>query len=104
MKILSLTFHCTETFIPAWENYITKELNVMIDNLFDVEKHIFSEVHSESISEGRNYNLLLIFSNDELRTDFMEIEMKNIEERLFAKFGEEVMIFMTLLNPSKSKI
>lgn len=104
MKILSITFHCPEELLPRWEVYSQDQLALMIDNLFDVEKHVFSEVYSENIREGKNFNLLLIFRNEELRDDFLEIEMKNLEERIFKEFGQEIMIFQTLLNPSKIKL
>ncbi|MBU3048869.1 DUF4286 family protein, partial [Chryseobacterium indologenes] len=79
-------------------------LVLMTENLMDVNKYILSEVHSDYIDEGKNYNLLLVFDNDELRNDFLESELKNIAERIEAQFGQEVLIFDTLLNPKKSKL
>jgi hypothetical protein len=70
----------------------------------DVNQYILSEVHSDYIEEGKNYNLLLIFDNDQLREDFIKSEMENIAERIEAKFGQEVMIFNTFLNPKKSRL
>ncbi|MPN29979.1 hypothetical protein SDC9_177436 [bioreactor metagenome] len=103
MSILSITFHSTENIKNDWENYLENELHQMVENLFDVEKYILSEVNSEMINEGTNTNLLLVFDDDEKRLDFLEIEMKNIEERITGKFGEEVMVFVTFLNPRKSR-
>lgn len=103
MSILSITFHSTENIKNDWENYLENELHQMVENLFDVEKYILSEVNSEMINEGNNTNLLLVFDDDEKRLDFLEIEMKNIEERITVKFGEEVMVFVTFLNPRKSR-
>lgn len=103
MSILSITFHSTENIKNDWENYLENELHQMVENLFDVEKYILSEVNSEMINEGKNTNLLLVFDDDEKRLDFLEIEMKNIEERITGKFGEEVMVFVTFLNPRKSR-
>ncbi|WP_304343069.1 DUF4286 family protein [Chryseobacterium koreense] len=103
MSILSITFHSTENIKNDWENYLENELHRMVENLFDVEKYILSEVNSEMINEGKNTNLLLVFDDDEKRLDFLEIEMKNIEERITGKFGEEVMVFVTFLNPRKSR-
>lgn len=103
MSILSITFHSTENIKNDWENYLENELHQMVENLFDVEKYILSEVNSEMINEGNNTNLLLVFDDDEKRLDFLEIEMKNIEERITGKFGEEVMVFVTFLNPRKSR-
>lgn len=79
-------------------------LVLMTENLMDVNQYILSEVHSDYIEEGKNYNLLLIFDNDELREDFIKSEMENIAERIEAKFGQEVMIFNTFLNPKKLKL
>ncbi|WP_347218968.1 DUF4286 family protein [Chryseobacterium sp.] len=104
MSVLSITFHCTKNNLEEWENYIDETLILMTENLMDVEKYILSEVHSDYIDEGKNYNLLLIFDNDELRNDFLESELKNIAERIENKFGQEVLIFDTLLNPKKSRL
>ncbi|WP_449398001.1 DUF4286 family protein [Chryseobacterium wanjuense] len=104
MSVLSITFHCTKNNIEEWENYIEETLVLMTENLMDVSKYILSEVHSDYIEEGKNYNLLLIFDNDELREDFIKSEMLNITERVEKKFGQEVMIFNTFLNPKKSRL
>ena len=104
MSVLSITFHCTKNNLEEWENYIDETLILMTENLMDVDKYILSEVHSDYIDEGKNYNLLLVFDNDELRNDFLESELKNIAERIEKKFGQEVMIFDTLLNPKKSRL
>ncbi|MCY1661889.1 DUF4286 family protein [Chryseobacterium sp. SL1] len=104
MSILSITFHCTKNNLEKWENYMDETLVLMTENLMDVNQYILSEVHSDYIEEGKNYNLLLIFDNDELREDFIKSEMENIAERIDAKFGQEVMIFNTFLNPKKSKL
>ncbi|HCR75334.1 MAG TPA: DUF4286 domain-containing protein [Chryseobacterium sp.] len=104
MSILSITFHCTKNNLEAWENYMDETLVLMTENLMDVNQYILSEVHSDYIEEGKNYNLLLIFDNDELREDFIKSAMENIAERIEAKFGQEVMIFNTFLNPKKSRL
>lgn len=103
MSVLSLTFHSTENIKESWENYIESNLYPMIENLMDVEKYILSEVESEMINEGKNTNLLLVFDNTEKRQDFVEIEMRNIVERIEQHFGQEVMVFVTFLNPRRSK-
>lgn len=82
MSVLSITFHCTKNNLEEWENYIDETLILMTENLMDVDKYILSEVHSDYIDEGKNYNLLLVFDNDELRNDFLESELKNIAERI----------------------
>ncbi|MGU3375668.1 DUF4286 family protein [Chryseobacterium sp. M5A1_1a] len=104
MSVLSITFHCTKNNLEEWENYIDETLVLMTENLMDVSKYILSEVHSDYIDEGKNYNLLLIFDNDELRNDFIESELKNIAEHVENKFGQEVMIFNTFLNPKKTRL
>ncbi|CAD0218809.1 MULTISPECIES: DUF4286 family protein [Chryseobacterium] len=104
MSVLSITFHCTKDNLEEWENYIDETLVLMTENLMDVDKYILSEVHSDFIEEGKNYNLLLIFDNDQLREDFIQSELLNISERIEKKFGQEVMIFNTFLNPKKSRL
>lgn len=104
MSVLSITFHCTKNNLEEWENYIDETLILMTENLMDVNQYILSEVHSDYIDEGKNYNLLLIFDNDDLRNDFLESELKNIAERIETQFGQEVLIFDTLLNPKKSRL
>ncbi|WP_137904930.1 DUF4286 family protein [Chryseobacterium sp. 2VB] len=104
MSVLSITFHCTKDNLEEWENYIDETLVLMTENLMDVNKYILSEVHSDFIDEGKNYNLLLIFDTNELREDFIKSELLNISERIEKKFGQEVMVFNTFLNPKKSRL
>lgn len=104
MSVLSITFHCTKDNLEEWENYIDETLVLMTENLMDVNKYILSEVHSDFIEEGKNYNLLLIFDNEGLREDFIKSELLNISERIEKKFGQEVMVFNTFLNPKKSRL
>lgn len=104
MSVLSITFHCTKNRLEEWQNYMDETLVLMTENLMDVSQYILSEVHSDYIEEGKNYNLLLIFENDQLREDFIKSEMENIAERVELKFGQEVMIFNTFLNPKKMKL
>ncbi|QRA42882.1 DUF4286 family protein [Chryseobacterium cucumeris] len=104
MSVLSITFHCTKDNLEEWEDYIDETLVLMTENLMDVNKYILSEVHSDFIEEGKNYNLLLIFDNNELREDFIKSELLNISERIEKKFGQEVMVFNTFLNPKKSRL
>ena len=103
MSFLSLTFHNTESINKEWENYLGNDLHQMIENLMDVEKYILSEVQSDMINEGKNTNLLLVFDNEEKRDDFIEIELKNITERIESKFGANLMVFTTFLKPKKSR-
>lgn len=103
MSILSLTFHTPADLVPSWDEYIKTDLENMVENLMDVEKYILSEVESDMISEGKNTNLLLIFDDIEKRQEFIDIEFKNITERIEAKFGQEVMIFETFLNQKRNR-
>lgn len=103
MSILSLTFHTPENLVATWDQYMETDFEAMVENLMDVEKYIISEVQSEMINEGKNTNLLLVFDDAEKRQDFVEIEFKNITERIEAKFGQEVMVFETYLNPRKER-
>lgn len=103
MSILSITFHATQNKTQEWDLYLENELHQMVENLMDVDKYILSEVYSEMLNEGKNTNLFLWFDNDELRSQFMESELINLEERIVQKFGSEVMIFPTFLNPKKNR-
>lgn len=103
MSVLSITFHCTKDRLEEWEKYVDETLVVLTENLMDVDKYILSEVHSDFIEDGKNYNLLLIFDNEEKRIDFMESEILNITEIIEKKFGQEVMIFNTFLNPIQTR-
>ncbi|RNA62509.1 DUF4286 family protein [Chryseobacterium nematophagum] len=104
MSILSITFHCTKNNIEEWENYIDNTLILMTENLMDVTKYILSEVDSDYIEDGKNYNLLLIFDNDQIRGEFVKSELLNLSEIIEKKFGKEIMIFNTFLNPKILKI
>lgn len=104
MTTLSITFHCTETILENWKNYIDTEFLTMIENLMDVEKYIFSEVDTEMIQEGKNFNLLLLFDDEDIRNIFMKNEFVNISERVETKFGNEVMIFPTFLHPIQHRL
>ena len=103
MSVLSLTFHSTSNIGASWDRYTENYLFEMIENLMDVEKYILSEVESDMINEGKNTNLLLVFDNNEKRQDFIEIELQNITERIENEFGDEVMVFVTLLNSKKQR-
>ncbi|MDQ1096319.1 MULTISPECIES: DUF4286 family protein [Chryseobacterium] len=104
MSVLSITFHCTKNNLQEWENYMDDTLALMAENLMDVSQYILSDIGSDYIEDGKNYNLLLVFDNDELRNDFIESELVNITERIESRFGQEVMIFNTFLNPRINKL
>lgn len=104
MSVISITFHTVESENQKWDLFVENELPQLVDNLFEVEKYILSEVASEMIMEGKNTNLLLVFQDEEKREDFRQIELKNISKIVEKKFGENVMVFTTLLNPLKIKL
>ncbi|WP_300675572.1 DUF4286 family protein [Soonwooa sp.] len=101
MSILSITFHTTENRLAEWGQYCENELFAMVENLMDVDKYILSEVDTEMLREGRNTNLLLVFADEDLRQGFLLSELPNITERIEKVFGQEVMIFPTMLNPKR---
>lgn len=98
MAILSITFHTTEADLENWNLFVQNELKMIVENLMEVEKYILSEVESDMISEGKNTNLLLIFEDQEIQNQFLEIELLNITERIEIKFSDRVMVFITKLN------
>jgi hypothetical protein len=103
MSVLSITFHTVESELSNWEQYVDTELIKLVENLYNVEKYILSEVETEMLTEGKNTNLLLVFENDAKRQEFTETELLNISEKIGNQFGETVMIFITQLNTKKSR-
>ena len=104
MSVLSVTFHTIESELQNWSNFVKTDLIKIIENLYDAEKYILSEVETEMLTEGKNTNLLIIFENQQKREEFLSTELVNISERIAQKFGENVMIFVTKLNPFQQKI
>ncbi len=103
MSILSVTFHSTADLQERWEKYLNEELKNMADNLLEAEKYVLSTVETDMVREGQNTNLLLFFPDDEKRAEFMQNELVNISALIAAAFGDQVMIFATLLNPQHSR-
>lgn len=103
MSVLSITFHTVESELSNWEQYVDTELIELVENLYDVEKYILSQVETEMLTEGKNTNLFLVFENDAKRQEFTETELLNISEKIGNQFGETVMIFITQLNTKKSR-
>ena len=103
MSVLSITFHTVESELSNWEQYVDTELIELVENLYDVEKYILSQVETEMLTEGKNTNLFLVFENDIKRQEFTETELLNISERIGKQFGETVMIFITQLSTKKSR-
>lgn len=104
MSILSITFHTPQNLLTDWENFQSNLLEKMIENFIQVEKYILSDVHSDMINEGKNTNLLLIFDDENLRQEFVESELENIKHHIEKEFGDQVMIFKTFLNQTKTRL
>jgi len=104
MSVLSVTFHTIESELQNWSNFVKTDLIKIIENLYDAEKYILSEVETEILTEGKNTNLLIVFENQQKREEFLSTDLVNISERIAQKFGENVMIFVTKLNPFQQKI
>ena len=104
MSVLSVTLHTIESELQNWSNFVKTDLIKIIENLYDAEKYILSEVETEMLTEGKNTNLLIVFENQQKREEFLSTELVNISERIAQKFGENVMIFVTKLNPFQQKI
>jgi hypothetical protein len=104
MSVISITFHTIASENKKWADFLENELHELVKNLIDVEKYIISEVYSDMITEGTNTNLLLIFDNEKKREEFEAIELLNISDIIGKKFGEDVMIFITLLKPKIMKL
>lgn len=104
MSILSITFHTPEHLLLDWEKFQENTLEHLIENLIQVENYILSEVESDMLNEGKNTNLLLIFEDENLREEFVESELLNLQHHIEKDFGEDVMVFKTYLNERKTRI
>lgn len=104
MSVLSVTFHTIESELQNWSDFVKTDLIKIIEDLYDAEKYILSEVETEMLTEGKNTNLLIVFENQQKREEFLSTELVNISERIEQKFGGNVIIFVTHLNPIQQKI
>ncbi|SEF50729.1 protein of unknown function [Halpernia humi] len=104
MSILSITFHTPEHLLSDWEKFQENSLENLIENLIQVENYILSDVESEMLHEGKNTNLLLIFEDENLREEFVDSELLNLQHHIEKEFGEDVMVFKTYLNERKSRM
>ncbi|ADQ81489.1 DUF4286 family protein [Riemerella anatipestifer] len=100
MSILSLTFHCEQGSIPEWKTYFNESIINYYRKTQNLKHYIASEVETERLQEGTNFNLLLIFETVEDRTIFIKNELPNITMEVEKIFGERVLVFATLLNPT----
>ena len=100
MSLLSITFHCPEPLLGQWEKYLSEQLVSHIEN-YDLDKYILSEVYTEMITEGKNYNLLIFFKNKSDRNTFINQKFRLLQDTIESVFGEDIMIFETHLNRIK---
>lgn len=99
-NILSVTFHAENSVILDWEKYMNQILVPYTKKY--AQKYIFSHVKTEMLSEGKNYNLLLWFSENEEKNSFMETHLQKMSEEISHRFLGKVMVFVTELNPFDS--
>ncbi|AZZ59640.1 DUF4286 domain-containing protein [Riemerella anatipestifer] len=104
MSILSLTFHCEQGSISEWKTYFNESIISHYRETPNLKHYIASEVETERLQEGTNFNLLLIFGTTEDRTNFITNELPNITMEVEKIFGDRVLVFATLLNPTTSNI
>lgn len=99
MKLISVTFHIVETCLPRWKSFLKDELIGWLENNKEIGQYLFTEVQSDLVAEGINFNLLLIFKDEDSRNRFVELELQKILDLLHPHFGsQEVMVFQTFLN------
>ncbi|MDR7779384.1 DUF4286 family protein [Riemerella anatipestifer] len=104
MSILSLTFHCEQGSISEWKTYFNESIISHCKKSKNLKHYIASEVETERLQEGTNFNLLLIFETTEDRTIFIKNELPNITMEVEKIFGDRVLVFATLLNPTNSNL
>lgn len=99
MQLLSLTFHAEQNVVEEFKIYLENTFLPQVKNAHSQGGFIFSEVGSAMISEGKNYNLLLIFDDEESRAAYLGEKLPQIAEVILQNFGSQVMIFETQLHP-----
>ncbi|MCO7318902.1 DUF4286 family protein [Riemerella anatipestifer] len=104
MSILSLTFHCEQGSISEWKTYFKDGIINYHKETLNLKHYIASEVETDRLQEGTNFNLLLIFETIEDRTIFIKNELPNITTEVEKIFSDRVLIFATLLNPTAYNI
>lgn len=102
MAILSITFHIEENHINDWRNYLIEDFIPHIHTLG--QQFLLSDVDTEMLSEGKNTNLLLFFGNEEERETFINQSLPKTSQILMEKFGQNILIFKTLLNSLAKKL
>lgn len=99
MQLLSLTFHAEENVAQEFKIYLKNTFLSQLKINRNQDDFILSEVGSMMISEGKNYNLLLIFDDEKNRAGYLEQHLAQIADEILQNFGSQVMIFETQLNP-----
>jgi hypothetical protein len=102
MSALSITFHFTEAKIHEWNNNLLHSLESLIKDSLHIKNFIISEVHTEYLNEGKNYNVLLFFDDLSERENFMGGQLASLDQEIEQQFGNEIMLFVTPLNKISS--
>lgn len=98
MSALSITFHFNENRLQEWNNNLLISLQSLINDTPQVKDFIISEVHTEYIEEGKNYNILLFFSDENARESFLSQQLAMLDQSITQQFGNNIMLFATPLN------
>lgn len=104
MSLLSITFHCEFDALNDWEQYKNQSLKKVASKIPQVKHYILSDVETAMLQEGKNTNLLLIFSDDHQRQLFLENELAYIQQDIESEFQTKVLVFVTLLNPFETTL
>lgn len=99
MSILSITFHAVTERITDWEQYLQHHLPIWLPKTPSLQQWYLSEIESEMIQEGKNYNLLLFFHNETERASYISNELPLLGVDIQKTFGTDVMVFESKLNP-----
>ena len=102
MSALSITFHFTEAKIHEWNNNLLQSLESLIEDSLHIKNFMISEVHTDYIDEGKNYNVLLFFDDLGERENFMSGQLASLDRAIDEQFGNEIMLFVTPLNKISS--
>lgn len=98
MAILSVSFHATPEKIEDWKVYLQGSVMPWAKNFCGEKRVLLSEIETEVVAEGKNYNLLLFFDNATLRNHFFDEKIALLIKDITATFGNEVVVFPSKLN------
>ncbi|SDE09618.1 DUF4286 family protein [Riemerella columbipharyngis] len=99
MSLLSVTFHCENNALPKWEAYMSGEMISRVEKWG--HSYIISEVETEMLQEGKNFNILLDFKSPIERESFLNDYFADFAESIKETFSDKVMIFVTILNSKR---